>query len=41
MKGSVTRSIAGEIKAIKRVAYGYRADAYFFLKTRVAFPRVG
>ncbi len=26
---------------IKRVAYGYRDDAYFFLKIRAAFPGVG
>ncbi|TWB47001.1 hypothetical protein FBZ92_1391, partial [Nitrospirillum viridazoti] len=25
-------------KVIKRMAYGYRDDAYFFLKIRDAFP---
>jgi transposase len=28
------------IKVIKRVAYGFRDDAYFFLKIRAAFPGV-
>ena len=27
-----------KIKVLKRVAYGYRDDAYFFLKIRAAFP---
>ncbi|WP_411161732.1 transposase [Chromohalobacter sp. HP20-39] len=26
------------IKVIKRMAYGYRDTAYFFLNIRVAFP---
>ena len=30
-----------KIKVIKRIAYGYRDDAYFFLKIRAAFPGVG
>src|SRR5690606_36067151 len=29
------------IKVINRMAYGYRDDAYFFLKLRAAFPGVG
>ena len=29
------------IKVIKRMAYGFRDDAYFFLKIRAAFPGVG
>jgi transposase len=28
------------IKDIKRMAYGFRDDAYFFLKIRAAFPGV-
>ena len=28
------------IKVLKRVAYGYRDDAYFFLKIRAAFPGI-
>lgn len=32
--------INNRIKVIKRMAYGYRDDAYFFLKIRVAFPGV-
>ncbi len=27
-----------KIKVLKRMAYGYRDDAYFFLKIRAAFP---
>lgn len=30
-----------KIKVIKRMAYGFRDDAYFFLKIRAAFPGVG
>ena len=29
-----------KIKVIKRMAYGYRDDAYFFLKIRAAFPGI-
>ena len=29
------------IKVIKRMAYGFRDDTYFFLKIRAAFPGVG
>lgn len=29
-----------KIKVLKRVAYGYRDDAYFFLKIRAAFPGI-
>lgn len=29
-----------KIKVIKRVAYGFRDDAYFFLKIRAAFPGI-
>ena len=27
-----------KIKVLKRMAYGFRDDAYFFLKIRAAFP---
>ena len=30
--------INNKIKVIKRMAYGYRDDEYFFLKIRQAFP---
>ncbi|HVT39839.1 MAG TPA: ISL3 family transposase [Gemmatimonadaceae bacterium] len=30
--------INNKIKVLKRIAYGYRDDAYFFLKIRAAFP---
>jgi transposase len=32
--------INNKIKVIKRMAYGYRDDAYFFLKIRAAFPGI-
>jgi transposase len=38
---SVLEGINNKIKVIKRVAYGFRDDAYFFLKIRQAFPGVG
>ena len=40
---SVSRSTgadANKIKVIKRMAYGFRDDAYFFLKIRAAFPGI-
>lgn len=37
---SVLEGINNRIKVIKRMAYGYRDDAYFFLKIRAAFPGV-
>jgi len=27
-----------KLKVLKRIAYGYRDEAYFFLKIRAAFP---
>lgn len=36
--GSLVHRQLRKIKVIKRMAYGYRDDAYFFLKIRVAFP---
>jgi transposase len=38
---SVLEGINNKIKVIKRMAYGYRDDQYFFLKIRQAFPGIG
>ena len=35
---SVLEGINNKIKVIKRMAYGFRDDLYFFLKIRAAFP---
>jgi len=35
---SLLEGINNKIKVIKRMAYGYRDDAYFFLRIREAFP---
>ena len=35
---SVVEGINNTIKVIKRRAYGYRDEVYFFLKIRAAFP---
>jgi transposase len=35
---SLLEGINNKIKVIKRVAYGFRDDEYFFLKIRAAFP---
>ena len=35
---SVLEGINNKIKVLKRIAYGYRDEAYFFLKIRAAFP---
>jgi transposase len=35
---NLVEGINNKIKVIKRMAYGYRDDAYFFLKIRAAFP---
>jgi transposase len=37
---SILEGINNRIKVIKRMAYGYRDDAYFFLKIRAAFPGI-
>ena len=37
---SLLEGINNKIKVIKRMAYGFRDDAYFFLKIRAAFPGV-
>ena len=41
MHTGLVEGINNKIKVIKRIAYGYRDDAYFFLKIRAAFPGVG
>ena len=38
---NLIEAINNKIKVIKRMAYGFRDDAYFFLKIRAAFPGVG
>ena len=35
---NLVEGINNKIKVIKRIAYGFRDDAYFFLKIRAAFP---
>ncbi len=35
---SVIEGINNKIKVIKRMAYGFRDDDYFFLKIRATFP---
>ena len=35
---SLLEGINNKIKVIKRIAYGFRDDEYFFLKIRGAFP---
>jgi len=37
---SVLEGINNRIKVIKRMAYGFRDDAYFFLKIRAAYPGI-
>lgn len=36
----ILEGINNKIKVIKRVAYGFRDEAYFFLKIRAAFPGI-
>lgn len=38
---NLVEGINNKIKVIKRLAYGFRDDAYFFLKIRAAFPGHG
>ena len=38
---NLAEGINNKIKVIKRMAYGFRDDAYFFLKIRAAFPGNG
>jgi transposase len=41
MGTNLVEGINNRIKVIKRVAYGFRHNAYFFLKIRAAFPGLG
>jgi transposase len=36
----ILEGINNKIKVLKRIAYGFRDDAYFFLKIRAAFPGI-
>ena len=38
MHTSLLEGINNRIKVIKRMAYGFRDTAYFFLKIKAAFP---
>ncbi|WP_462327198.1 ISL3 family transposase, partial [Desulfobaculum sp.] len=38
---SLLEGINNKIKVIKRMAYGFLDDEYFFLKIRAAFPGIG
>ena len=38
---NLVEGINNKIKVIKRIAYGFRDDAYFFLQIRAAFPGLG
>lgn len=40
LNNGVLEGINNKIKVIKRMAYGFRDDAYFFLKIRAAFPGI-
>jgi transposase len=37
---NIVEGINNTIKVIKRMAYGYRDVAYFFLRIRAAFPGI-
>jgi transposase len=37
---AMNEGVNNKIKVIKRMAYGFRDDAYFFLKIRAAFPGI-
>ena len=38
MNSSILEGVNNRIKVIKRMAYGFRDSAYFFLKIKDAFP---
>ena len=38
MHTSLLEGVNNKIKVIKRMAYGFRDTAYFFLKIKAAFP---
>jgi len=37
---SLIEGVNNKIKLLKRIGYGYRDDAYFFLKIRSTFPGI-
>ncbi|MGB4342184.1 MAG: transposase, partial [Moraxellaceae bacterium] len=37
---SLLEGVNNRIKVIKRMAYGYRDNSYFFLKIKAAFPGI-
>lgn len=39
MNSSILKGVNNRIKVIKRMAYGFRDSACFFLKIKAAFPR--
>ena len=41
MHTDLSEGINNRIKVIKRIAYGYHDEAYFFLKIRAAIPGDG
>jgi transposase len=41
LRTNLVEGINNKIKVIRRMAYGFRDDAYFFLKIRAAFSWVG
>jgi transposase len=40
LNNGVLEGVTNKIKVIKRMAYGFRDDEYFFLKIRAAFPGI-
>ncbi len=38
MNSSILEGVNNKIKVIKRMAYGFRDSAYFFLKIKAVFP---
>ncbi len=38
MNSSILEGVNNKIKVIKRMVYGFRDSAYFFLKIKAAFP---
>jgi len=40
LNNGLLEGINNKIKVLKRIAYGFRDDAYFFLKIRAAFPGI-
>ncbi len=38
MSSGILEGVNNRIKVIKRMAYGFRGSAYYFLKIKAAFP---